>query len=245
MSATTWTHSVASMSWIDSKTGLPEVDPRDPGPETTRRSIQANLGYRFANFLEAFIIVDDESGYIVGHGFTPASGIYRSLSFAELPSRFWVPIRSVKLGREPVVFRQIVGAQTKSPEIIGDSFGPVGWIAAHEYTGFPPIWTELQLSMYSNGTFDTEILRYSLFPSMNAYREIFVFDQDPISGQRFFWQPQGDYARFSRYDAVPHLEEWKRDGWGTINSSATSGPVAGNPFNVEQADYSELMPGPG
>jgi hypothetical protein len=243
MSKTTWTHSVASLSWINPKTGLPEVDPRDPDSQS-RSSIVSTIGYRFANFLEAFITVDDDSGYIVGHGFTKASGIYRGLSYARLPTAFWLPIQSVRLGQEPVVFTQIVGAQTKSPELLGGLVGPIGELVAHNVSGFPPIWTELQLSMYSDGTFDTKILRYSIFPSINAYREVFIFEKDPITGKRFFWKPKGDYSPIHKYDAVPHLEEWKKRGWGRITDAAKSGPVGGNPFNVEftAIDYESWVP---
>src|SRR5262245_61928732 len=132
MRFSTHVRSIASFSWIDPRTGLPEVDPRDPGAWTSRRLIRSTLGYRFANFLEAFITVDESTGYVVGHGFTPASGIYRGLSFAGLPSAFWPAIRSVRLGSDPVVFTQIVGAQTKSAEGIGGAFGgPIGELVAH------------------------------------------------------------------------------------------------------------------
>jgi hypothetical protein len=254
MDFVTYVRSIASFSWIDPRTGLKEVDPRDPGAWTSRPWIRSTLGYRFANFLEAFITVDKSTGYVVGHGFTPASGIYRNLSFAGIPSAFWLPIRSVRLGSDPVVFTQIVGAQTKSAEGIGGALGgPIGEFIAHNVMNFPPIWTELELSMHADGGYHGRVLRHSLFPSMNGYLEYHDPDDrwdiyEPDRNDRYdvaYWQNvQSIHKLNHRYDGVPHYKEWLKNGWGSIRTAGTFGPTWGNPFNVEftAIDYESWVP---
>ena len=117
--STTYIRSIASMSWISPSTGLREVDDAgDPGDHPWRRTIVGEKVYRFANFLEAFITVS-ESGEVVGHGFTQASGMYRNLSYLKMPSYPFDVNRDPKIGTEPVRFRQLVGCKTRTPETIG------------------------------------------------------------------------------------------------------------------------------
>jgi len=70
--------SVASMSFIKPELysfSVPEVDHAgDPGPTTLRQLILGQDIYRFANFLEAGIVVDN--GRIIKSGTKSASGMY-------------------------------------------------------------------------------------------------------------------------------------------------------------------------
>ena len=55
------TFGVASLSWIDPGSGLPEVDKGgDPGTNIRRCDVVGLVLYRFANFLEGSVTFDDE-----------------------------------------------------------------------------------------------------------------------------------------------------------------------------------------
>jgi hypothetical protein len=173
------TRSVATMSWIDPRTGLPEVDKRgDPGEQVPRDTILGQLAYRFANFLEAFLRVDKD-GKVLKYGFTEASGMYRNLSFLKIPSEPFDIIRNKPISAgSSVCFSQLVGCRTQSPEIIAESVGSIGGpIGAQigreiveEIMVFPPIWTELEMTIYADGWFEGRLRRHSIFPSLNFYR---------------------------------------------------------------------------
>lgn len=126
MSTSRWISSAASFSWIDPKTGLPEVDKGgDPGDGIHRDEVFAGAKYRFANYLEAVVDIDDKLG-IVKAVAGEASGMYRGPSFLRLDS---APVgrigRSVSYTRQQARFRQLVGCRTESPERIGAGAGAV------------------------------------------------------------------------------------------------------------------------
>ena len=73
MSISRCEHSIASVSWIDAATGLPEVDSNPPGAVVTRSFLTGSSGFRFVNYMEVWADFDTEAGTIVGHGFAPAS----------------------------------------------------------------------------------------------------------------------------------------------------------------------------
>jgi hypothetical protein len=108
--------STGSMSWIDPKTGLLETDKAGhPGETTTKSVFLGEKAYRFCNFLEVKLDVDDNA--IVSADFTSKSGMYRSPSYAKLAS---APVG--KIGRSKnqiasnwITFRQVVGCRTVSP----------------------------------------------------------------------------------------------------------------------------------
>ncbi len=218
---------------------LPEVDHGSLGRYTNnthmRRSVlTGEEAYRFSNFLEAFIEVDAQ-GRITGNGFTDASKMYRGTSFAELESEVFETRRHViDTAPDRVQFKQLVGCRTQSPEEIaaavgmvvgagigGVFLGPLGAIAGgwigheagrefiEELLVFPPIWTELSLTIYANGRSQGELLRHSHFPS-NCY-----YLQADASNNNF--------TRDSIYDARSHKDYWLAHGWGR-----------GNPWNIPQ-----------
>ncbi len=248
------TRSIASMSWIDPKTGLPEVDAGgNPGSTTTRAVIVGEAAYRFSNFLEAEIDIDKDGKAITGSRFTAASGMYRSPSFMRIPS---APVgkigRVIDADATAVTFRQIVGCRTVSPETIGTVGGALAGIGggvaigvfvvgtggwgllalgaggllvgggtgkeiAEYASAFPPIWTELELTIRVDGTTNERLIASSLFPSCTFYRE------SPAGKQ--------SYAAVSNYEAVSALERWKANGWGDA-ASQRAGPTGGNPWNM-------------
>jgi hypothetical protein len=144
-----------------------------------------------------------------------------------------------------VCFRQITGARTVSPELIGEFVGAgvgagagggllpvaarIGRKVAHEFLGFPPIWTTLALTIFADGRSEGAVVCHSLFPSMSYYamdvipgvatrREVSVFE---LVGRP--------------YDAVANLDRWKKDGWGSLPASP-SGPCGGNPWGLTKGD---------
>jgi hypothetical protein len=180
----------------------------------TREFITGNKGYRFAHLLEVFVNIDDKTKLVTGHGFTEASGVYRAKSFAKIPSEYYAPIRTVRVGTDPIVFTQIIGARTQSPEALGGLAGPAGRMIMHAVLGFPPIWTELELKVYANGRADGKLRHHSLFPSVNFYT--------PLA--------QGnEYITISQYDARRQLGRWKTAGWGPL-VLGSGAALAGNPY---------------
>jgi hypothetical protein len=245
------TESVCTLSWINGKTGLPENDGAGPlssflGALVTREDDA--LPFRFVNLLEAKVVVTDDSPpRIVSAGWTAASKIYKNPSFGKIASEAFTPTQSITQMWDRVVFEQTVGARTVSPEVIGQAVGTggplvyppplwplipitrrLGRAVAHALSGFPPIWTVIQMTVFADGHSEAKVLRNSLFPSMNFYtRAAADFGKPRISTN---YNLAG-----SSYDAVLALDRWKTDGWGTLAAGA-SGPSPGNPWNYSKSD---------
>jgi hypothetical protein len=215
---------IATLSWIDPRTGLPEVDQLgEPGPWINRALITGRSGYRFSNFLNVTATATD--GRIIARRIEPDSGMYRSPSFLKIPS---APVGkigqySISLG-SAAVFRQLVGCRTVSPETIGSTVGGIfggpigarlGKEAAEYMSAFPPIWTEIEITIYADGNWTHQLIQHSIFPSVSYYA---INDF-------------GVFERQGTYDAVPNLEMWKRDGWGPM-IPGKGGPTPGNPWKM-------------
>lgn len=107
---------------------------------------------------------------------------------------------------------------------IGGLAGALGGAAisvsiAEAITSFPPIWTEIALTICVDGSYTQELLRYSIFPS-NCF---FALDSNATVRQ-------GKYNKISYYDACDGdtvtLERWYRDGWGAVRQNG------GNPWCI-------------
>ena len=236
-----YTYSVAALSWIDPRTGLLEVDQGDPGDVIGREEILANKGYRFANFLEATTsAVSTGNGpmpVVFGHtGYTKDCGIYRSLSFAGIPS-YPYPIKLF----DPVMidggveFRQIVGARTQSAEVLAGMIapgpiGPVGGMIAQKLVPLPPIWSDLKLTIRYDGTYTGELIAHSLFPSLTYYENSKI----PCLMMGGSGSCQA-YDKKSGYDGMPNYKRWMKEGkgWGTQKGYT---PGEGNPWGVTAPD---------
>lgn len=226
-----YTRSAATVSWIDAATGLPEVDEVPPGHLVQRSFLTGRSGFRFVNLTEVWARYDDVRNSIVAHGFTPASGIYRSPSFGGIESEVFTPIRAFQVGREPITFIQVIGARTQSPERIGSILcGPLGHVAASAASAFPPIWSEVSIKIYNDGRTEASVLRHSLFPSMTFYTRPLHACQAPDERGPYICTP---FAGNTCYNAVPNLARWRESGWGGVRGG-TSGPTTGNPWNLSQ-----------
>jgi hypothetical protein len=155
-------------------------------------------------------------------GFTQDSRMYRGLSFAGIPSEPFLDLRSVQRIDKGVRFKQIVGARTQSAEMLREKVYPVSGVSLIARSAFPPIWTELELTIMVDGTWTGKLLRHSLFPSVSFYLldpRIHSFDMD-----------NGAYMAESGYDGVPNYDEWREHGWGSMLRNANErGPGRGNP----------------
>jgi len=228
MGMTVIKRAIATMSWIDPRTGLPEVDKAgEPGAFINRALITGRAAYRFANFMNVTVTAVD--GVIIDRRFEADSGMYRSPSFLKIPSSPVGNIGQYSLSMgSAAVFRQLVGCRTVSPETIGSfvggllggPFAPIGERlgkeAAEYASAFPPIWTEIEMTVYANGEWTHQLIQHSLFPSVSYY----------AINQFGLFERQG-----KSYDAVSNLERWKKDGWGPM-VPGKGGPTPGNPWSM-------------
>jgi hypothetical protein len=263
----TYQRSIASMSWIDPASKLPEVDKLgEPAQEILRDLILGKQAYRFANFLQVEVKVLPTVGdlWIGGYRFLADSRMYRGLSFAGIPSEPFQTRQFVEASdANSITFRQITGARTQSAEVIagkvGGPFGAIGQDIAELLFPFPPIWTDLQLTVYRDGYYEGQVLRHSLFPSMSFYEghvlsldvkgDLIVEVQRAGIRQRGSGEKlqhvagalglvkvidDGFYHRRSTYDGVPNYADWMERGWGDLDSKGQgTGPMGGNPWGIE------------
>jgi hypothetical protein len=256
MATKKFTAAISTISWIDSKVGLPVKD-SDPATITQRAVFTTNANFRFSNFLEAFVIVDDRLG-IRQCGFSRASGMYRG------PSEFGLQSAVVgKIGRysaqssQSATFRQVVGARTQSHEIAGEVgvggagaivggiggfmiggpvgafVGAVGVCAVGYVTGkelaeliksFPPIWTELELTINADGSIRRSLLSHSVFPSNTIFGLRKAALGDAVAD---------GYSAFASYDGdLSRLQRWQNSGWD-LAAQNRSGPTDGNPWGMK------------
>ncbi len=255
-----YTRSAATVSWIDPRLWwLVEVDHVVPKKEVDRRYLIGNSGYRFDNFLEAWIDVDQATGSIMAAGYSPQSGMYRAPSFGGLPSYAFSRMATQSASGHQAKFVQVVGARTQSPEIIGKAIGQtvqdgiIGPLApiidkllpqpgqragagtARQVTRFPPIWSELTLTITSLGgkiTASSTLGRCSLFPSLNYYVEQPGTETmpDPVFIETAL--PWGE----PYYDARSNLGNWRSSGWGALRGGSV-GPTPGNPWGFTIDNY--------
>lgn len=249
-------HSVGSMSWINPSlyhpTDLPEVDRNPPGASLQKQAFFARSGYRFANFLEGYVVVNAR-GEISEYGYTDLSDLYYGASFRGIMPTPYAPNRrpaSLAGDRKSVVFVQTVGCKTVSPETIGaregvktvnsllgihPNFGgplgvqaqslgaKAGWKGGENVRVFPPIWTELRLTIHADGTSDGQLVGHSLFPSVTFY-------QQSYGRESLGTTDASTYRQVKVYDGNPHMNRWRSSGWGL--SKSTGGPSSGNPWSV-------------
>jgi len=242
-------HSIATLSWIDErlydKEDLPEVDHFSQTPESIDRdAVVSRHGYRFCNFLEAYVVLNDKQ-QIIDRGFTDDSKMYYGASFRGIMPLAYPVSRSLSVGVDgrSVKFVQTVGCKTVSPETIGareavrtvDAIlgihpgwgGPIGVQVetpaakagakvAENFRVFPPIWTRIELTISSDASFDGNLAQHSLFPSCTFYKQKYTV--------LAFTTNSTTYGKGENYDARKHIDEWRKDGWGSGNPFAVPDP---------------------
>ena len=248
-------HSIGTMSWIDQRlydpNDLPEVDHYASTPASIGRDVlTAKAGYRFANFLEAYVVVNEQS-QIVDQGFTESSNLYFGPSFKGIMPKGFPVSRQIQKApdQKSVTFVQVVGAQTMSPQVLGSReavktgdgifgihpnwggplgvqlenlFSQAGEKVAENFIVFPPIWTELEITIDSDASFEGRLVGHSIFPSNSFYLQSYTVEKMSANSLK--------YELVSTYDARSKIAEWREKGWG--KNGRSSGPTAGNPWSV-------------
>lgn len=214
-----FTRAIATISWIDKASGLPETDPVAPPASITPDDIYHKVSFRFANLLTAHVLAGPEG--VLSAWFGPDTGLYTRPSFLGTPSEKFPTKRSLETSTK-ATFRQTTGARTQAPEILGQiAGGRAGKELAEELSAFPPIWAELELTIDKNGAMTHKLVGHSLFPSVSYYV------CNVAGSQQYGYTTLG---LISPYNGVPNLETWKKTGWGPRTS--TAGPSGGNPWDI-------------
>jgi hypothetical protein len=235
--------SIAAMSWLD---------PRPP-EKMNRAQLLAKRGYMCVNFLEASITVMETKqglkGYPTGSGFTADSGVYEGAT--DLTTYRLYPVkRSQETLADGIKFTQTVGVLDQSAtEALFHHVPPSLWagLAVQLFRALqakqsalltPPIWTELTLTMYFNGSYDAEVTSISLFPNVSlyhggAFRPSVSYDGKKTWSHNIPLTPQDkaeDYIKEEvSENGVRNFVRWQTDGWGSWGSHGGGNPWAARP----------------
>jgi hypothetical protein len=125
--------------------------------------------------------------------------------------------------------------------VIGTAVGAIGGgiigffagdAVAHQAVGFPPIWSKIQIRMYTDGRVEAQLLQHSLFPSLTFYTQRLDAKGVPQSTFDKANHPNGS----SYYNATKktQLPDWQKNGWSNMSRTTTPGPCAGNPWGVDK-----------
>ena len=125
--------------------------------------------------------------------------------------------------------------------MLGAGIGAIGGmgagnVALHQIIGFPPIWSKLQIKMYSDRTVQAMLLQHSLFPSLTTYIQTSIptnmasYDPGTVYGRAN--HPSGQ----SYYNATKdkQLPDWQANGWGLAKNYSTLGAFPGNPWAIDK-----------
>jgi hypothetical protein len=211
-----------SLSWIDPmrlfERGVIETDFGSPPSALTKSVAQNGRNCRFSNYIEGIILV--EEGVIKTRVFGPDSGMYQRPSFRGTPSQSFPIRRQIFDLHDGVEFRQLVGCRTQAPELVGGGVGEtllsifgdrmaasgreLGKALARFGPIFPPIWTELSLTVKKDGSHSSRVVCHSLFPSMTYYEGITETAFERVASEYY----DGTASRF---------DDWFLHGWGAGN----------------------------
>jgi hypothetical protein len=235
--------SVAAMSWLDQR----------PPEKMARNQLLAKRGYVCVNFLEASISTMQTNqglkGYADGDGFTAASGVYEGS-----PDMTTYRLYPVKRSRETlddgIKFTQTVGVIDQSAtEDLFHHVPPTSWggVAIQVFRSLrasetahvtPPIWTQLSLTMYFNGTFDAEVTSFSLFPNVTLYHSSAFMPSFSQDGGKTWTHnvplPQRDGSEdYFKQDVsetgMRNFHRWQVDGWGAWGTHGAGNPWGARP----------------
>jgi hypothetical protein len=233
--------SIAAVTW---------VDPR-PADGMKRSQLLARTGYMCVNFLEASITAVTTNkgltGYANGSGFTSDSGAYEGATDGRTYQLYPVK-RTQETLADGIKFTQIVGVLDRSAmEAVSRHALPSSWGGIAEQlfralrakqTEFltPPVWSELTLTMYFNGTYDAAVTSFSLFPNVSLYHGGAFTPSISLDGGKTWshnvpWTPQEkaeDYIKeeVSEDSAIRNFTRWQTDGWGSWRATR------GNPWGA-------------
>jgi hypothetical protein len=126
--------STASVSWIDPSSPAGAHVPDSAPPATaTEAFLTGNTGFRFSNYLNAWVDTPD-GVHLTGNDFAANAGLYRGPSYLGIPSHAY-PVQRARNafnegGIDGIEFEQTTGARTISPGVIGGAVGGTVGLAA-------------------------------------------------------------------------------------------------------------------
>lgn len=118
--------------------------------------------------------------------------------------------------------------------ITGSAIGALsGEIAGHQFVGFPPIWTTIEIDLPFAGIPIARLLYHSIFPSVTFYVQKSEALARPFA-EPLKMSPVNDTgASYYRATKDVELPAWRSRGWGKINRGGF-GPNSGNPWNIDK-----------
>jgi hypothetical protein len=237
-----YTFSAATLSWIDPRTGLPEVDDKgQPASSLSFDGVTREENCRFSHLLSCSIVVSN--GKIVERYAADESNIYLRPSFlGTTPQRYEVRRDFTSWNAQQATFVQTVGCRTQAPEVIGGTGGEIAGDIAGAFVPiigpeigpragkrigrelaelaetFPPIWTRISIVLFANGRYQALVKARSLFPSMSFYESQVAVGR--VSTKGLTWKRKG-----AAYNAIPHYQAWRAQGWGKGNPWLVKSPA--------------------
>jgi hypothetical protein len=159
----------------------------------TRNGIQ---GVQFRQLVGARTISPAVAGGRVGAGVGVAGGAYVGAKAGGALGTFVTPGLGTAIGG---VGGAIVGG-------VAGFFAGTATANSIPAISFPPIWTEVQLTLLANGTRECQLVRHSLFPSNSFYCDL--------------------TRTISPYVALgPEQTDWQSSGWGSGNPWGATRPT--------------------
>jgi hypothetical protein len=103
----------------------------------------------------------------------------------------------------------------------------VGYFAGREvaqlFKSFPPIWTELELTINSDGSIRHVLLSHSVFPSNTLFSQEKAVSNELVEAR---------YTVRAGYNGgLKQLQRWQDFGWDLASKNRV-GPTNGNPWGM-------------
>ncbi len=249
-----WIPSGSLSGWPTYGIGEDTVTPRDTDStvslEWAKKKANEYREIRFYNYLHAWIEVE-QSGKIVKYDFYEDSDGENNEEWLGAGSVAYDTIRDKKYFAatkdkpDCVAFRQIVGGRTSRPGLtaiigallasapfallfglwVSTAAAVVADVAARYIFQFPPIWTVLEIRLYSNGDLETSVIDHSFFPRHRKYA--------PVDGSA----SDTGFDKRAQAESSEKLDKWKDTGWGKWDSNIWTTRVLsslkGNPWDKD------------
>ena len=159
----------------------------------TRGGIQ---GIQFNQIVGARTVSPAKAGGVVGAGVGLAGGAYLGAKGGAAGGAFLGGPPGAAIG---------AGLGALGGGVIG-YFAGTATVNKIPALNFPPIWTEVQLTLLANGVRDCQLIRHSLFPSNSFYCDL--------------TQPRSPYVALE-----PEQVAWQASGWGSGNPWGSTKPT--------------------
>lgn len=180
--------------------------------------------------------------HIPSHAFTPMREVFLeddAVRFTQVIGARTVSPEVVGAGgglAAGVVTGAVVGSFVP---VIGTAIGAVvggviggltGEAVSHNWKGFPPIWSKIQIRIYRNGKIEAQLLQHSLFPSLTYYEQ--PAGKSPSQDPDFARMNNSEGSRYYNATKSEQLPDWLANGWGGLQMTSKPGPCRGNPWGT-------------